>query len=102
MEQMERLERLHHLIRRKATGRPEELAEKLGVSRRTVFKLLEVLKELGAPVEYCGHRQSYYYDAEVKFRFEFIVRKENETKIKGGQIIADFFWPVQDFCTGME
>lgn len=60
-EKLKQLRRLDDLIRRKATGTPDQLATKLEVSRRTVFRLIEYLKMFGAPIAYCGYKQRYYY-----------------------------------------
>ena len=46
-EQMEVLERLHLLIKRKATGTPEQLAEKFNVSLGTINNLIKILRDKG-------------------------------------------------------
>ena len=56
------IERADLLIRLKATGTPDEFAAKLGISRASVFRLLEYLKDTGMPVKYCKYRQAYYYE----------------------------------------
>lgn len=60
--QLQRLDRLDGLIRRKATGSSDQLATRLGCSRRTVYNLLKTLRELGAEIRYCKERRSYYYE----------------------------------------
>lgn len=44
---------LDELVRKKRSGNPDVLARKLGVSRRTVFRLIDQLKSLDAPIVYC-------------------------------------------------
>lgn len=61
IEQLNQLKRLDALIRRKGTGRPIDLARKFDVSERTIYNYLAVLKELGAEIEYCSIRGSYFY-----------------------------------------
>jgi len=70
-----RLERLDFLIRTKSSGCPEKLAGKLGVSRRTVFDYIDILRALGAEIEYDYFQQSYFYKREGRFCFQFIARK---------------------------
>ena len=66
------LDRLDRLIRRKATGSPEELAKRLGVSRSTLFELIAYLKdEMRAPIIYVSGRQSYVYEYTPKFYLGF-------------------------------
>jgi DeoR/GlpR family transcriptional regulator of sugar metabolism len=98
MEQIEALERLHSLIRRKATGTPEELAERFNVSVGTIKNLLRILKDKELPISYCRNKQTYYYDYDVDVRLFVIDTKENLKKIQGGESFFTFFNPRQNFC----
>lgn len=72
IQQLQQLERLDALIRRKSTGSPKELARKFSVSERTIYNLLEVLRQMGAEIEYCHTRCSYYYTFQIKFGYGFV------------------------------
>ena len=70
LEQLNKLKRIHLLIKRKGTGTPEKLAERLNSSRASIFRDIETLKKLGAPIKYDRDRPGYYYEDEgyeVKF-----------------------------------
>ena len=67
--------RIDYLIKIKGTGTPDEMAKKLGISQRTLFNYLNYLKALGAPINYCKNRKSYYYDYDVKFFIGFLDNK---------------------------
>ena len=68
------IHRLHCLIRRRATGGPESLAAKFGVSPAPVFRLLRMLQyEFGAPVAFDPQRQSYYYTEEFEFDLNAVI-----------------------------
>jgi len=71
LEKLNTIERLHHLIRLKATGNPNVLAAKLGVSRRALFNTIDLIKEMGAPIEYCNYRQCYYYTTDCDLKFGY-------------------------------
>jgi len=58
---IERLQRMDSLISMKATGSPEEFAEKLGLRRSTLFESLQEMREMGVDIKYSFIRQSYYY-----------------------------------------
>ncbi|SFE81860.1 helix-turn-helix domain-containing protein [Thermoflexibacter ruber] len=60
-DKLKTLSYLHYLIKHKSTGSPEQLAEKLGVCKRTAQNYIEYLKELGAPIKYCHFSISYCY-----------------------------------------
>lgn len=91
-EEINLLERLDQLIRLKATGTPCQLAEKLGLSKRQVYRYIDEMKELGLNIDYCKRRGTYFYeeDAFLKFRMS-IVKNGEEQKIIGGENIFTFF-----------
>ena len=66
------LEQMDYLIRIKGTGHPQQLAERLGISRRSVYNYIEFLKERGAPVAYSRSRTSFYYKEDGYFSFRFL------------------------------
>lgn len=58
-ENQEVLERIVELARKKATGKPYELAKKLGVSERTVYRLKDALLDQGLRIRYSRIVDSY-------------------------------------------
>jgi Mn-dependent DtxR family transcriptional regulator len=65
------IERIDALIKRKGTGSPSQLASRLGISERSVYAIIQSMKELGAPIYYDHYRLSYCYSEEGKFVFSF-------------------------------
>jgi predicted DNA-binding transcriptional regulator YafY len=65
------LQQLDQFIRRKKTGSPPEFARKMGISERSLYESLKVLKELGAPIRFSRHEHSYYYEVEGQFYVSF-------------------------------
>lgn len=61
-DHIDRIKRLHLLIRHKSTGSPSELADRMDVSRSTLFRHLDDLRSMGAPIAYEKDRQTYYYE----------------------------------------
>jgi len=68
---IDRLIRLDHLIKRKSTGSPLELANKMEISERSLYEYISLLKRLNAPIKYCKTRQSYYYTSNGYFFIGF-------------------------------
>lgn len=62
-----RLERMHQLIARRATGNPEQFAKKLNLNRSVLYRHLAAMKDLGAPIAYDSFSETYYYTKEVEF-----------------------------------
>ena len=97
-ETTDALDRLHNLIKRKATGTPEQMAEKLGVSIGTIKNLINILKRRKLPIKYCREKQTYYYVYEVDFRLFWVKAIDDSKKIQGGENNYNFFSPSQNFC----
>jgi len=89
------LERLDQLIRLKSTGSPDELANKMNISKRTVFNLINRLKELGCPIYFNCSINSYCYLNQGKLNFRFnSLDNEGLNKISGG---VQFFSIMQKY-----
>lgn len=90
-KELETVERLHLLIQKKATGTPDNLANRFGMSKRNILRILEKMKSSGFPIAYDHFRQTYFYDGEVTFDLKIIIVQGDEvTKIKGGENFSDF------------
>ena len=67
-----KLDRMDNLIRRKETGNTAELAQKLEMSKSSLYELLTFLKDdMRAPISYNSIRQSYVYEYTPKFHLGF-------------------------------
>jgi predicted DNA-binding transcriptional regulator YafY len=75
-EQLEVLERLHLLIKRKGTGTPEQLAKRFNVSLGTIYNLIKMLRNKNLPLVYCREKQTYYYDCDVEIIIFHIKTKQ--------------------------
>jgi predicted DNA-binding transcriptional regulator YafY len=77
IDALNRMQRIDYLIRIKGTGTPSQLAYRLGMSKRSVFDYLNLMKEFGAPIKFCPSRKSYYYDEEGIFSISFSFKRLN-------------------------
>ncbi len=89
VEKKELMERVHLLIKRSATGTPDALAKRLEVSKSTVFRIIETMRGLNAPIVYDFGRQTYEYEYPVDFFFGFI-NKANLQEIDGSEVNGGF------------
>lgn len=98
------IERIDQLIRLKATGSPKSLAKRLAVSEATLFRIIDVMKELNAPIRYDLQEQRYYYETQTEFKCGFYVKElsfDESKQVNGGisferlqniyQILIDYF-----------
>ena len=61
-EQTAKIENLISFIGNTNTGTAVELAEKLGVSRRTLFRDLEYLRGRGCQIDFCQTEKKFKFD----------------------------------------
>ncbi len=67
-EKIGTLHRLHKLIQHRMTGNSKQLAKQLHVSKSTLFRYLNELKALGAPIAFCNEGRHYYYEEDFELR----------------------------------
>ncbi len=72
LNQLNLLNRIHFLIKKKGTGSPKEFAIRLGISRTSIFRQIGILKKMGARIYYCKHRNSYVYEEDFILSFSFL------------------------------
>lgn len=87
IKQMERIKKIHYLIRTEKTGSPDVFANKLQLSRSQLYNVLELMKSFDASIKYCKKKESFYYcqpfDLELKYSLKTIVGDETK-EIYGG------------------
>ncbi|WP_109853333.1 HTH domain-containing protein [Aquimarina sp. AU58] len=69
------IERMDQLIRLQATGSPEKFAQRLGISKTKLYRMIKLMRALNAPIEYGTTIQSYVYTEVVGFTFGFYSRR---------------------------
>lgn len=88
-QSLERLSKLHKLIQEEITGTPKELANKLNISERNIYFMIDWLKDNGAKINYDRKHKTYFYASpfilNVNFSIECISDEEQKT-INGGFI----------------
>ncbi|WKK66005.1 DNA-binding protein [Lutimonas zeaxanthinifaciens] len=102
LKQLERIKKIHNLIKLEATGTPEDLSKKLHISLRQTFSLLEQMRELEAPVKFNRKAKTYYYEREFDINITISVHVLSHDKlinIYAGRSTANFIHRVQGRCS---
>ena len=81
-EQLERLKQMNRLIKEERTGTPEEFATKLNVSVSHLYRCIDEIKELGAPVTFSRSRKTYYYEYEFELKVSYSIQLISEQALK--------------------
>ena len=90
IKQIEQYKKLDKLIEQASTGTPNELADRLQISRTQLYAVLETLKYLGAPIKYDRVVKSFYYAHSFKLRININVQTitpEERKTIYGGSFL---------------
>ena len=66
LEFLEKTEYIRELINKESTGTPAELAQRLNISERSLYRIITTLKNMGHPITYSRCKQSYCYANEKK------------------------------------
>ncbi len=87
LKELNRLNRLHQLIRKGSTGTPKQIASRFEISERSVHRLIEKLKEIDAPIYFDRTINSYCYKDFFQLEIEIKVRaihNDEHINIYGG------------------
>jgi transcriptional antiterminator len=60
-----RMKYLEELIEKQGTGTPKELAQRLEVSERMLYRYIQTLKTSEKSVEFCRKRKSYVFSPPI-------------------------------------
>lgn len=72
--EIHRLNRLHQLIKMCNTGSPDELAQKLHISKRHLYNVLDELRALGAKIDYSRSDYTFHYTNSFELHLNLQLR----------------------------
>ena len=75
LDKLQLLERIHGYIARKGTGSPSTFARKIGISERSLYRILAELKGNGIDIQYDRDRKTYVYLSETTILIKYITGK---------------------------
>jgi transcriptional antiterminator len=81
IKNIEKLTRMHNLICQECTGSPSELADRLTISDRTVYYLLEQLRDYDAQIGYDRCRKTYFYKEDFILEVNFSICIGNQNQV---------------------
>ncbi len=95
LKQLERLRKANKLIKQCNTGSPAEFSNRLHISVRELYRILEYLKEMDAQISFSRTSNTYYYtddfDLFVNVSVQTLVNKELVTIYAGSTILEEYF-----------
>ena len=86
-EYLDRISRMHRMVSSRRTGTPEEFADSLGVSRTSLYEMIDELRSRGAPILYSKSSRTFFYsepfDVNVSCSFRSLSEPEKK-HVTGG------------------
>jgi hypothetical protein len=98
-EYLDRISKVHKLVSRRKTGTPEEFACQLGVSRTTLYELIDELRSRGAPIAYSKSSKTFFYRQPYDITVTCSLRPLTYAEIKENEGGAIFFSRILFFRT---
>ncbi len=92
--QIDRYRKIDELIQNECTGTPKEFAKKIGVGRSHLYRLLDKMKDNGAPIKYQRKHSTFIYTAPYIFNTKLsttLLSIYKMKKINGGS--TNYFVP---------
>ncbi|MBW6484442.1 MAG: hypothetical protein K0B10_15475 [Vicingaceae bacterium] len=83
VQKYSQLTKAHQLIKKQIKGTPEEIANLLGMSKSSMYRVFEELEQLGAEYKYCRTCMCFKYTNN--FKLKVTIETNEMTKILGGQ-----------------
>jgi len=102
LKHLQRLQKIHQLVKTENTGTPEELAKKLHISQRLTYLLLEQLRELEAPLLFNRRTKTYYYKRSFELNINISIQVMADDKlvqIYAGRSLANYLNSLQGSCS---
>ena len=91
-EYLDRISTMHKLVSRQKTGTPEEFARQLGVSRTSLYELIDELRSRGVPIAYSKSAKTFFYrqpyDIEVTCSLRPLTYNEEKESSGGINIFS--------------
>ena len=87
-EYLDRISMIHKLVLNRRTGTPEEFAGRLGLSRTSLYEMIDEMRSRGAPIQYSRSSRTFYYSEpyDVSVTCSFRALSQSETKEYSGGI----------------
>ncbi len=71
LKYIKKIKRIDLFIQSRATGTPNDFAKKLNMSKSALYKYLNLMKEMNAPIRYNNITESYYYEDNGSFEIGY-------------------------------
>jgi hypothetical protein len=90
-KQLERINLFGSLVKQRRTGTPLEFAGRLGISRTSLYEMIDELRSRGAPIVYSKSETTFYLSEPFEISIICILRpikEEDQKNYNGGETFS--------------
>lgn len=77
-EYVDLIARFHTLVMSRSTGSPEAFAAKLGISRSSLYNLIEEIQSYDIEIEYSRYWQTFLYTRPEQVEISIVIRQRDD------------------------
>jgi len=93
-EYLDRISTMNKLMKNGKTGSPNEFAVMLGVSRSSLYEMIDELRSRGAPISYSKSLRTFRYEEPFDIYIECTLKPlshEDQRNLSGGLYMGKLF-----------
>ena len=79
---IDRINLINKLISQSKTGNQSELAKRLNISISRLARIIEYMKDQGAPIKFNRARNTYYCESRYSIKIDVKIEKISEQELK--------------------
>ncbi|MGM1430857.1 hypothetical protein ACS126_16505 [Sphingobacterium lactis] len=79
---IDRINLINKLISQSKTGNQSELAKRLNISISRLARIIEYMKDQGAPIKFDRAKNTYYYESRYSIKIDVKIEKINDYELK--------------------
>ncbi|MGA9269994.1 MAG: DNA-binding protein [Lutimonas sp.] len=101
LKQIEKLRKMHAMIKLETTGSPRVMAKKMHVSERQLYNLIDQLRTMDAPIRFNRSSNTYYYTHDFELLVNIsvkVIQGDEVLQIYAGQRTNHNFRSLQGLC----
>lgn len=88
---IDRINLINKLISQSKTGNQREFAKRLNISISRLARIIEYMKEQGAPIKFDRTRNTYYYENKYSINIEVKIEKISDLELRNITAGINFF-----------
>jgi predicted DNA-binding transcriptional regulator YafY len=91
----DKMELFNHLVEQGKTGSPQEFADRLNISRATLYNIIDELNAMGLDIAYSRTNYSFFYRTPASLDIHFRIKEVEHLSHNDAKAINGGFSPLK-------